>query len=118
MKAILALFPFFILALASCGVTSPAASDTATVKRGMTKEEIKTNLGTPAYQYDVNSQETWVYLQADPIVSQAKSTALNLVPIAGPLVSLATTSRPNTQAAKSAITFDKDGKVSRIEQSE
>ena len=115
MKSLLPLLSFAILALSSCGVNSTATTEEPVVKSGMTKEEIKTNLGTPAYQYALNNQETWVYLEGNPNTAKAKSTAVNMVPIVGPLVSLASTAKPTTNAAKSAITFDKDGKVSRIE---
>ena len=114
----LILLPVAIFATASCSNNSSTPTDPTVIKRGMTKEEITTNLGTPAYQYGIDSRETWVYLQGNPNSARAKSTAVNMVPIVGPLVSLATTAKPSTKIAKSAVTFDKDGKVTRIEEAE
>ncbi len=115
MKNTLLFFPLIILALSSCATSTEKASPKA-VKSGMTKEQIKSTLGTPGYKYTVNEQETWIYTLANPVTGQVKSTALNLVPVAGPVISYLANRTPNTEPAKQAITFDKDDKVIRIEE--
>jgi hypothetical protein len=82
----------------------------------MTKGEVKTALGIPSYKYAIDQQETWVYKKGNPAVDKAKSTALNMIPVVGPLLSLAANFKPGIVAAKSAVTFGKDEKVARVEE--
>jgi outer membrane protein assembly factor BamE (lipoprotein component of BamABCDE complex) len=107
--------PVAMMALSSC-TNSFLGTSAGTAKRGMTKAEVKTALGAPSYQYSLNQQETWVYTESNPMTGHVKSTALNMVPVGGPLVTLASSLRPSTNAAKTAVTFGEDNKVTRIEE--
>lgn len=107
--------PVAMLTLSSC-TGSLLGTSAGTARRGMSKAEVKTALGMPSYQYSLNQQETWVYTESNPKTGLVKSTALNMIPVGGPLLSLATSLSPATNAAKAAVTFGADNKVTRVEQ--
>ncbi len=107
--------PVAMLTLSSC-TSSLLGTSACTARRGMSKAEVKTALGTPSYQYSLNQQETWVYTESNPMTGHVKSTALNMIPVGGPLLTLATSLSPATNAAKAAVTFGADKKVTRVEQ--
>ncbi len=59
-----------------------------TIENGMTQQQISSELGNPNYKYTIAGEETWVYENANFIMKKIKSTALNMIPVAGPATSL------------------------------
>ncbi|MCU0796783.1 MAG: outer membrane protein assembly factor BamE [Akkermansiaceae bacterium] len=120
MKSLSMLLPFVLLA--SCAsqvspVAIPGTKPSSTeIKKGMTREDVGQVIGKPSYRYSLNQEEIWVFENKNPTTELAKSTALNMVPLAGPLISLAGEINPKPEEAKAEITFNKDGKVTAIEQ--
>ncbi len=86
------------------------------MKKGMSKDEIFNSQGKPNYQYAISGEETWVYENKNIVTERAKETAINMVPVAGPVVSLFTGMDPKLEQVKSAVTFDNKGKVKSFQQ--
>jgi len=84
------------------------------VEKGMTADEVKSVLGKPNYQYALAGEEVWVYENKSYIRGVVASTAVNMVPVVGPTSSLLGNLSPKTQAAKSVVTFDGEGKVTSL----
>ena len=106
--------------LTACGVsTTPVlSSTTGELISGMTYDEVKAAVGKPAYRYSVDDRETWVYTESNPLVGEAKSMALNMVPVAGPLVTFGNSMFSRPVVASSVVTFDEDGTVTDFELAE
>ena len=90
-------------------VNTPAYT---TIERGMTQEQVTAALGRPSYKYRIGTEETWVFENSNFVMDKIKSTALNMVPVAGPASTFAGSLRQSAaKSSKAAITFDASGKV-------
>ena len=114
MKNTIVCISAIMLALSSCSTSKSSDATKVALKRGMTQDEVTTALGKPSYKYALNEQETWVYTEGNPRTAKLKSTSLNMVPIAGPVISYVGSRNPKTNAVKAAVVFGKDNKVSQI----
>jgi len=74
--------------------------------------ELKGLKGRPSYKYRIGTEETWVFENSNFVMDKIKSTALNMVPVAGPASTFAGSLRQSAaKSSKAAITFDASGKV-------
>lgn len=90
-------------------VNTPAYT---TIEKGMTQDEVTAALGRPSYKYSIASEETWVFENSNFVMDKIKSTALNMIPVAGPASTFAGGLRQSAaKSSKAAITFDASGKV-------
>ena len=95
----------------AAGLLPSQAEAPVKVEKGMTADEVKSALGKSNYQYALAGEEVWVYENKSYLRGVVTSTAVNMVPVVGPASSLLGNLSPKTQAAKSVVTFDAEGKV-------
>lgn len=113
MKIITALLTITLVTSCASTKTSSTAAAPA-VKAGMTRDQVKEALGKPAYMYSLGEEETWVYSEGSTRLSLTKDTSINMLPIAGPIISLVGKVKPKPKAAKAEVTFNAKGKATRI----
>ncbi len=81
-------------------------------QKKMTASEVTSGMGQPNYKYTTGTDEVWVYENEGRIKKELKSTALNLVPLAGPVTSMVGgLMAPKPKTPKSVVTFDANQKV-------
>lgn len=104
----------------SCSLADPRHEDPAAhqaaskkVRKGMTREQVRTLLGEPISVGTFGSTETWAYGASDANKNFRRVQNTALIPFIGPVAAIAQARRTTNRQVTTGITF-KNGRVTQI----